>query len=113
MSPALTYLCLGTAIVAEVIATTALARSESFSRLLPSIITIAGYAAAFGLLSFPLRTIPTGVVYAIWSGLGIVLITGVSWIWFKQALDLPAVIGLALILAGVVVVNVFSTSVSH
>jgi len=113
MSPAFTYLCLGTAIVAEVVATSALARSESFSRLGPSIVTVLGYAAAFWFLSFPLRALPTGVVYAIWSGLGIVLITGVSWIWFKQALDLPAIVGLALILAGVVVVNAFSKSVGH
>jgi len=113
MSPATTYVCLAIAIVAEVIATSALARSESFSRLVPSVVTIAGYIAAFWFLSFPLRSMPTGVVYAIWSGLGIVLITAVSWIWFKQSLDLPAVIGLTLILTGVVVVNLFSKSVSH
>ncbi|MEO4001962.1 multidrug efflux SMR transporter [Mesorhizobium sp. CAU 1732] len=101
------------AIVAEVIATTALARSESFTKTLPTMIVIIGYTAAFWFLSFPMRTMPTGVVYAIWSGLGIVLITAVSWVWFRQSLDFAAIVGLALILAGVVVINVFSKSVSH
>ncbi|MEQ8967063.1 MAG: SMR family transporter [Azospirillaceae bacterium] len=107
------YLLLGAAIVAEVVATSALARSESFTRLLPSLITIAGYAAAFWLLSFPLRVMPTGVVYAIWSGAGIVLITAVAWLVFGQRLDLPAVIGLGLIVAGVAVINLFSRTVPH
>ena len=111
-SPA-TYALLLAAIVAEVIATTALARSESFTRLIPSLITITGYALAFWLLSFPIRVLPTGVVYAIWSGLGIVFIAGVAWIWFGQRLDLPAIIGLGLILSGVIVVNVFSKTVLH
>lgn len=107
------YLFLALAIVAEVIATTALARSENFTRLAPSIITVVGYAVAFWLLSFPLRTMPTGVVYAIWSGLGIVLITAVAWVWYRQVLDLPALLGLTLILAGVILINVFSKAVSH
>ena len=107
------YLILVAAILAEVVATTALARSASFTRLIPSLVAALGYAVAFWLLSFPLRTMPTGVVYAIWSGLGIVLITTVAWIWSGQRLDAPAVIGLALILAGVVVVNLFSTTVGH
>ncbi len=113
MSRASIYLILIAAIVAEVIATTALARSESFSRLWPSVITVVGYAAAFWLLSFALRVMPTGVVYAIWSGLGIVLITVVAWVWAKQSLDLPAIAGLGLIVAGVVVINVFSQTVRH
>lgn len=108
-----TYAFLLAAIVAEVIATTALARSESFSRLVPSVIVVVGYAAAFWFLSFPLRAIPTGVVYAIWSGMGIVLITAVAWIWYRQSLDPAALIGLVLILAGVVVINVFSKTVGH
>lgn len=108
MSPLKVYSILGLAIVAEVIATTALSRTESFTRLVPSVIAVAGYVAAFWLLSFPLRVMPTGVVYAIWSGMGIVLITAVAWIWFRQALDLPAMIGVGLIMAGVVVVNLFS-----
>lgn len=108
-----TYLFLIAAIVAEVIATTALARSESFTRLVPSAIAIVGYAAAFWFLAFTLRVMPTGVVYAIWSGLGIVLIAAVAWVWFEQPLDLAAVTGMALILAGVLVINLFSDTVSH
>jgi small multidrug resistance pump len=108
-----TYAILALAIVAEVIATTALARSESFSRLGPSIVTVVGYAIAFWLLSYPLRVMPTGVVYAIWSGMGIVLISAVAWIWFRQTLDTPALIGLGLIIAGVLVVNLFSRSLTH
>lgn len=108
-----TYLFLVAAIVAEVIATTALAKSESFTRLAPSLVAVVGYAAAFWFLSLPLRTMPTGIVYAIWSGLGIVLIALVAWIWSKQSLDVAAVVGLGLILAGVIVVNVFSDTVKH
>lgn len=107
------YLLLIAAILAEVVATTALARSESFSRLIPSAITVIGYAIAFYLLSFPLRVMPTGIVYAVWSGLGIVLIAAIAWIWFGQKLDLPAMIGLGLIILGVIIVNVFSKTVGH
>jgi small multidrug resistance pump len=108
-----TYLFLLAAILAEIIATTALARSASFTRAVPSLITVVGYAVAFWCLSFPLRVMPTGVVYAIWSGLGIVLITAIAWVWYGQKLDLPAVLGLALILAGVLVVNLFSRTAVH
>lgn len=107
------YVLLLLAIIAEVIATTALARSASFTRLAPSLIAAGGYAAAFWLLSFPVRVMPTGIVYAIWSGMGIVLISAIAWIWYRQTLDLAAVLGLALILTGVVVINVFSKSVVH
>ncbi|MEE4010584.1 SMR family transporter [Roseibium sp. FZY0029] len=112
-SLAVTYLFLIAAIVAEVIATSALAKTENFTRLLPSLITVAGYAISFWLLSYPIRVLPTGIVYAIWSGAGIVLITMVAWLVFDQKLDLPALIGLGLILAGVVIINVFSKSVGH
>lgn len=78
-----------------------------------SIIAVSGYAGAFYFLSFPLRTMPTGIVYALWSGLGIVLIALIAWIWADQKLDLPAVVGLTLIIAGVVVINVFSDTVRH
>lgn len=111
--PPATFLILTLAIVAEVVATTALSRSESFTRPGPTIVTILGYALAFWLLSFPLKVMPTGIVYAVWSGLGIVFITAISWIWFGQKLDLPAILGLGLIVLGVVVVNVFSGSVGH
>jgi small multidrug resistance pump len=110
MSPVTTYLCLAGAILTEAIATIALAASNSLTKLVPSIISIVCFVAAFWLLSFPLRTMPTGIVYAIWSGLGIVLITAVAWVWAKQALDVPALIGMALITAGVIVINVFSKS---
>ena len=108
-----TYLILLAAIVAEVIATTALARSESFTRLWPSVGAVLGYAVAFWLLSYPLRVMPTGVVYAIWSGMGIVLISGVAWIWYRQTLDFAAILGLGFILVGVLIVNLFSKSIPH
>ncbi|MES2539622.1 MAG: SMR family transporter [Pseudomonadota bacterium] len=108
-----TYLILLAAILAEVVATTALARSESFTRLGPSLVAIFGYAVAFWLLSYPLRVMPTGVVYAIWSGMGIVLISGVAWIWYRQTLDFAAILGLAFILVGVLIVNLFSKSIPH
>ncbi|WP_232825397.1 DMT family transporter [Albibacillus kandeliae] len=107
------YLLLFAAIVAEVIATTSLARSESLSRFWPTVITVVGYALAFWFLSYPIRVMPTGVVYAIWSGMGIVLISSVAWLWYGQTLDLPALLGLALILLGVIIVNVFSKTVGH
>ena len=107
------YALLGTAIVAEVIATTALVRTESFTRLWPSVLTIVFYAVSFWLLSFPIRVIPAGIVYAIWSGAGIVLITIAAWLMLGQSLDLPAILGLCLIIAGVVVIHLFSRSVEH
>jgi len=106
-----TYLLLTAAIVAEVVATTALAGSAGMTRLWPTLAALGGYAFAFWLLSLTLQAMPTGVVYAIWSGLGIVLVT--AWVWSKQALDLPAILGMGLIVAGVFVVNVFSKTVSH
>lgn len=107
------WIFLSIAIVSEVIATSALKSSAGFSRLWPSVIVLAGYATAFFFLSLTLKTIPVGVVYAIWSGAGIALITLVAWIFFGQSLDAPAILGLLLIVAGVVVLNVFSASVSH
>jgi small multidrug resistance pump len=109
----MTYLYLIAAVVAEVIATSALAVSDGFTKLAPSLVTVAFYAVAFYLLSLTLRTLPVGVVYAIWSGLGIVLVAIVGAVWLRQTLDLPALLGIALILAGVVVVNVFSVTVRH
>ena len=101
------------AIVAEVIATSALKASDGFTKLLPSVITVLGYGVAFYCLSLTLKHIPVGVAYAVWSGLGVVLITAVSWVLFGQKLDAPALIGMGLIVAGVIVMNVFSKSVSH
>ncbi|MFC5567948.1 SMR family transporter [Rubellimicrobium aerolatum] len=107
------YGILAVAIVAEVVATSALARSAGLTRWGPSLVAFAGYGVAFWLLSLALQVIPTGIVYAIWSGLGIVLIAGVAWIGQGQRLDAPAVLGLALIVAGVLVVNLFSGTVGH
>jgi len=101
------------AIVSEVIGTSALKASEGFSRLWPSMIVIVSYAAAFYFLSLTLKTIPIGVSYAIWSGAGIVLIALVAWVIYGQSLDLPAILGISLIVAGVIVLNVFSKVVSH
>ena len=109
----MSWVYLLTAIVAEVIATSALKASDGFSKLLPSVITVAGYAVAFYCLSLTLRHIPGGVAYAVWSGLGVVLITAVAWLVFGQKLDLPALIGMGLIVAGVVVMNVFSKATAH
>lgn len=107
------YLWLAIAIVAEVIATSALKASESFTRLWPSLVVVAGYAVAFLCLSLTLRTIPVGIAYAIWSGVGIVLIAAIGWVFYRQVLDLPAILGLGLIIAGVLVVNLFSKTVGH
>lgn len=104
------WLVLGIAIVAETIATSALKSSDGFNKLVPSVIVVAGYGIAFYCLSITLRTIPVGIAYAIWSGVGIVLITLVGWTVFGQKLDAPALIGMGLIIAGVVVMNVFSTA---
>lgn len=109
----LSWAYLLTAIVAEVIATSALKASDGFSRLWPSVITVVGYCIAFYCLSLTLRHMPVGVAYAVWSGLGVVLITAVSWIMFGQKLDAAALLGMGLIVAGVIVMNVFSKSVSH
>lgn len=107
------YLYLGVAIIAEVIATTALRASDGFTQLWPSVISIVGYVVAFYFLSLTLRTMPVGVAYAIWSGVGIVLISLAGWLLYKQLLDLPAIIGMGLIMAGVIVINLFSKSTVH
>jgi small multidrug resistance pump len=101
------------AICAEVVATTALTASHGFTRLGPSLVTVVFYCLAFYLLSLPLRTMPVGVVYAIWCGLGIMLMAGIGTFWFKQPIDLAAVLGLALIVGGILVVTLFSKTVRH
>ena len=107
------WLYLAIAIVAEVIATSALKASEGFTRTIPSTLVVIGYGVAFYMLSLTLRSIPMGVVYAIWSGAGIVLITLVGYFLFKQRLDLPALVGIGLIVAGVLVMQLFSKTTSH
>jgi len=107
------YIFLALAIVFEIIATSFLKKSEEFSKLWPSVVTVIGYAAAFYFLSITLRQIPVGITYAIWSGVGIVFITLIGVIAFKQVPDLPAIIGIALIVIGVIVINVFSKMGTH
>ena len=109
----LNYVYLIVAILFEVVATTALKQTDGFTRLTPSLVSIAGYALAFYFLSLPLRTMPVGVVYALWCGAGIIFITAIGWVWFRQALDLPALAGMGLIMAGVVVINLFSKTIVH
>ena len=107
------YLYLAIAIVAEVIATTALRAADGFTVLIPSAISIAGYVVAFYFLSLTLRGMPVGIAYAIWSGVGIVLVSLAGWVIYRQLLDLPALIGMGLIMAGVIVINVFSKTAVH
>ena len=107
------YVYLTIAIAFEVVATSALKASEGFTRLGPSVVTVVGYAFAFYLLALTLRTMPVGIVYAVWSGAGIVLITAIGWLYFRQSIDAPGLIGIGLILAGVLVVNLFSKSMGH
>lgn len=107
------YLYLAVAIVAEVVATSFMKQSDGFTRLVPSLVTGAGYAVAFYFLSLTLRTLPTGVAYAIWSGAGVVLIAAVAWLFQGQKLDAPAIVGIALIVGGVIILNAFSASASH
>jgi small multidrug resistance pump len=107
------YALLAIAIVAEVIATSALRAAEGFSRLLPSVIVVLGYGVAFYCLSLTLKSIPVGIVYAVWSGAGIVLITLVALVLYRQVPDWPAIVGLGLIISGVVVLNLFSKMQAH
>ncbi len=109
----MSYLYLGIAIIAEVVATSALKSSQGFTKPLASIVVVVGYCIAFYCLSIVLKTIPIGIAYAIWVGLGIVLITIVGYFFYQQKLDSAAVIGMTLIVGGVVIINVFSTSLTH
>ncbi|MCD6666934.1 MAG: SMR family transporter [Hydrogenophaga sp.] len=110
MSP---WLTLAIAIVAEVIGTTALKASDGFSRLWPSAVVVVGYGVSFYCLSLVLRSIPVGITYAVWSGLGIVLISLVAFAVYGQRIDLAGLIGMGLIIAGVLVLNLFSRSAPH
>ena len=109
----MTFVYLVLAIVAEVIATSALKASMGFTRPLPSVVVVVGYGLAFYLLSLVLRTLPVGVAYAIWAGLGLVLVTLVGIVVFGEKPDLPAVIGISLIVAGVVMLQMFSKMNVH
>lgn len=105
------YLCI--AIVAEVVATTALKSSEGFTRLAPSLIVVTGYVIAFYFLSVTVKVIPVGIIYAIWSGIGIVLVSLVAYFVLNQKLDFPAIVGIFFIILGVFIINFFSKSVAH
>lgn len=107
------WLAITIAILFEVMATTALKASNEFTRLLPSVLVVVGYLTAFYFMTLSMRVLPVGIMYAIWSGVGIVLISVLGWIFYRQALDIPAIIGMGLIIAGVVVINVFSKSIAH
>lgn len=107
------YGLLAIAIVAEVLATTALKASMSFTRLGPSLIVVVGYGLAFWLLTLVMRTVPVGLAYAIWSGAGIVLVTLLAAFFYRQLPDMPALIGISLIIAGVLVIQLYSNFGSH
>ena len=107
------YIYLFFAIVAETIGTTALQASNQFTRLWPSVLVIVAYALSFYLLTWALKAMPVGIVYAIWSGLGIVLIAAMGWAVFGQKLDLPALLGLILIIVGILIMHLFSNSTTH
>ena len=112
-SNSLAYVYLGLSIIAEVGGTTFMQKSEQFSKLGPSLITALCYICTFYFLSQALKTIPLGVAYGIWGSLGIVLTAVIGYVVFKQKLDLPAMIGIAMMVAGVIVVQVFSKTVTH
>lgn len=107
------YIYLALAIVAEVAATSALKASEEFTKLGPSLVVIIGYGVAFYLLTLVLRTIPVGIAYALWSGIGIILIAVAGAFLYEQVPDIPAILGMGLIVSGVVIINVFSKTISH
>lgn len=107
------WLLLAGAIVLEVFGTCALKASDGFSRLIPSVLVVVCYAGAFYLLSITLKEIPVGIAYAIWAGVGVLLISLASWLLFGQKLDTPAIIGMLLIIAGVLVINIFSRATGH
>lgn len=107
------YLILVFAVLAETIGTTALQASQQFTRLWPSVLVVVAYGISFVLLGWALKFLPVGVAYAIWSGLGIVLIAVIAFLVFGQRLDLPALIGMAMILAGILVIHLFSKTATH
>jgi small multidrug resistance pump len=111
--PAMPWLYLAIAIVSEVVATSALRSVEGFTRWLPSVLVIVGYGAAFYFLSLTLRSIPLGVAYAIWCGVGMALICAVGWVLYRQPLDWAALVGIGLIFAGVLFLTLFSKGMTH
>ncbi|HOU93835.1 MAG TPA: SMR family transporter [Polyangiaceae bacterium] len=111
--PHVSYLFMAAAILSEVVATTALKATEGFTRLWPTLLSLAGYGAAFYCLSRTMDHIPVGVTYAVWAGAGLVMITLLAWALYGQRPDLPAVLGMACIGAGIIVMGLFSESFAH
>ena len=107
------YVYLAIAIVAEVLGTSALKASNGFTVWQPSLLVVPGYSVSFYCLALALRTIPVGIAYAIWSGVGVVLISGVGWIVYRQRLDAAAIVGIGLIIAGVAVIQLLSSTVRY
>ncbi|MFD0912505.1 DMT family transporter [Methylophilus luteus] len=107
------WLFLAIAIISEITATSSLKASAGFTRVIPSIVVVIGYALSFYFLSLTLKVIPIGIAYAIWAGLGIVLLALVGWVFYDQQLDTAALVGMSFIVAGVVIMNLFSKTVSH
>ncbi len=107
------YFYLGLAILAEIVATSTLKASEEFTKLVPSVIVLIGYGVSFYFMSLTLRTFPVGITYAVWSGIGIVALAVVGAVFYKEIPDLPAIIGMGMIAAGVIVIHLFSRTVSH
>lgn len=107
------YLYLAIAIIFEVIGTSFLKSTENFTKWIPTVVVLISYGIAFYLMTFAIKTIPVGIVYAIWSACGIVLTAAVAYLFFNQKLDLAAILGMSFIIVGVVVINVFSKSTSH
>ncbi len=107
------YLYLAIAIAAEVVATTSMKALDGFNKPLPLLLVVAGYGIAFWMLSLVVKTIPVGIAYAIWAGMGIVLVSIAAVFLYQQKLDLPAILGMALIVSGVVVIQLFSQSTGH
>lgn len=107
------WIFLFTAVLTEVIATSALKPAEGFTRLWPSLVVVTGYVVSSYFLSLTLKTIPVGIAYAVWAGAGVALITLIGWVVFNQKLDFAGLVGILLIVAGVLVLNLFSSSVSH
>jgi small multidrug resistance pump len=107
------YLYLAIAIIAEVVATSALKASAEFTRLFPSIIVVAGYGAAFYFMTLVLRTLPLGITYAVWSGIGIVLVALIGALFYRQIPDIPAILGMVLIISGVAIIHIFSKTINH
>jgi small multidrug resistance pump len=107
------WLALAIAIVAEVIATSTMKATNEFTRFWPSLVVVIGYGTGFYFMTISMRVLPIGIMYALWSGVGILVVSIMGWVIYRQALDIPAIIGMCFIVAGVVVINVFSKSIGH